>query len=711
MLAIMKREVKSYFQNVLGWLFIAALVAVYGIYFFAYNLQGGYPYVSYALSGVSFILLIAVPILSMRCLAEERKTKVDQLLLTAPVTVGKIVLAKYLALVFVFTLGMLIVGVTPLILSSFGTVPLGESFTALIGFWLLGCVFLAVGLFISSITESQVIAAVLSFVALFLGYMMNSLVSMITETDSILAKILLCFDLYTPFEGFLNGCLDLTSAFYYVSVSAFMVFLAAQSIQKRRWSMSKNTISTGVFSTTTIVVVLAIVVVANMAVSSLPVTITEIDCTYGKMYDLSEQTEEFLANLEEDITIYVLSSEEGKDVQVDETLERYEALSKHVTVEYVDPSINPSFYKEYTDTTPSTNSVIVVGSQRSKVIDYYDLYELEYSYDYYSYSYTTQVTGYDAEGQITSGIEYVTMDFEELAVVYQISGHGETELSSAFTECLEKANIRLETLTLFNEDAVPEDAQAIIIHAPTTDFNENDAKKVIDYLEAGGNAIITCDYTSMGLENFDSILQAYGLDWVDGIVAENDRQYYYSGNPFYLLPEVNSTDYTSSIAGSYVLAVYGVGVTLPEDTDTITYESLLETSESSVSKTNIDKITTSEYEDGDIKGPFAIGVAAEKTIDEETTSRLVVLGSAWILTDNTNSMVSGNHALMFTDIMSQMTSQTELSSSVIPIKEVTLSNLTIDTAASLMWALIIVVIVPIAMLGFGIVIWYLRRKK
>ena len=711
MLAIVKREVKSYFQNVLGWLFIAALVAVYGVYFFAYNLQGGYPYISYALSGVSFILLIAVPILSMRCMAEERKSKVDQLLLTAPVTVGKIVLAKYLALVFVFTLGMLIVGITPLILSSFGTVPLGESFAAIVGFWLMGCVFLAIGLFISSITESQVIAAVLSFVALFLGYMMNSIVSMIMDTETIIAKILLSFDLYTPFTTFLNGCIDLRAVFYYVSVAMFMVFLAAQSIQKRRWSMSKNTISTGVFSTTTIGVVLAIVVVANMTISSLPVTLTEIDCTYSKLYDMSEQTEEFLANLEEDVTIYVLNSEENKDVQIDGTLERYEALSDHVTVEYVDPSVSPTFYKTYTDTTPSTNSVIIVSEQRSKVIDYYELYEIEYSMDYTTYSYTSTITGYDAEGQITSGIEYVTMASEELAVVYQVTGHNETELSSAFVECLEKANIRLETLTIFNEDAVPEDAQAIIIHAPTTDFNENDAQKIIDYLEAGGNAIITCDYTSRGLENFDSILQAYGLNWVDGIITENDKQYYYAGNPFYLLPDVNSTDYTSSIAGSYVLAVYGVGVTLPEDTENITYVSLLETSNSAVSKADLDNIKTSEYEDGDIKGPFALGVAAEKTIDDETTSRMIVLGSAWILTDDTNSMVSGNHARMFTDMMSQITSQKELASSVIPVKDMTLSTLTIDTATALTWALIIVIIVPLVMLGVGIVIWYLRRKK
>lgn len=711
MFAIYKREVKSYFQNVLGWLFVAALVAVYGIYFFAYNLQAGYPYIAYALNGVSFILLIAVPILAMRCLAEERKSKVDQLLLTAPVTVGKIVLAKYLALVTVFTIAMLVVGVTPILLSSFGTVPMGESFVALLGFWLMGCTFLAIGVFISSITESQVIAAVLSFVALFIGYMMSSLVSMVTDTDSILGTILMSFDLYTPFTSFLNGCLDLSAAFYYVSLSGFMVFLAAQSIQKRRWSMSKNTISTSVFSTTTIGVVLAIVVVANMAVSSLPVTITEIDCTYGKLYDLSEDTEKFLKGLDEDVTIYVLAAKDSRDEQVAQTLERYDALSDHVTVEYVDPSVSPTFYKTYTDTAPSTNSVIVVSSERAKVVDYYDLYEVEYSFDYYSYSYTTEVTGYDAEGQVTSAIEYVTMASDELPVIYQITGHSEAELSSAFTECLEKANIELETLELFNEDGVPEDAQAIIIHSPSTDFNAEDAQKVIDYLEAGGNAIITCNYAYPDLENFNSILEAYGLELVDGIVAENSRQYYYNGNPLYLLPEVKSTDYTSSIYGNYVLAVYSVGITYPEESETISYTTLLETSSAAVSKHDINNIKTSEYEDGDVQGPLALAVAAEKTIDDETTSKVVVLGSSMILTDETNSIVSGNHASMFTDIISQMTSQTELSSSVIPVKEVTLSNLTVDTAAALMWAGMIIIIAPLTMLVVGIVVWYLRRKK
>lgn len=711
MLAILKREIKSYFQNVIGWLFIAAIVAVYGIYFFAYNLQAGYPYIAYPLSSMTYILLIAIPILSMRCLAEERKSKVDQLLLTAPVSVGKMVLAKYLAMVVVFSVAVGIISVTPFVLTTFGTVPMGESFVAILGFWLMGCLFLAIGLFVSSVTESQVIAAVLSFVALFLCYMMDAIISLVTSSENIITQILSCLDIYTPFTNFLNGCLDLASVFYYLTASVFMVFLTIQSIQKRRWSISKNTISTSVFSTSTIAIGLAIVVVGNLFVSSLPVTITELDCTYAKMYELTEDTEDFLEKLEDEITIYVLNSEESKDAQIHETLERYEALSKNISVEYVDPAVNPKFAQNYTDTTLNQNSVIVVGPERTKAIDYYELYEVEYEMDYYSYSYNTTVTGYDAEGQITSAIEYVTMDAEELAVIYEITGHGESSLTSAFIDVLDKANIRLESLELFNEETVPEDAEAIIIHAPTSDFNEADAKKVIDYINGGGNVILTCNYGYRNLTNFDSILQSFGMDWVDGVVAENSRQYYYSGNPFYLLPEINYSDYTANAYNNYVLAIYGVGISYGEDTETISYESLLETSDSAVSKTNLESITTSEYEEGDIKGEFSLGVAAVITNEDALVSQVVVLGSAMMLTDDTNSAVSGNHATLFTDIISQMVTETELSSSVIPVKGMNLSNLTVSTLTGLAFAVGLIVIVPLALLGYGISVWYIRRRK
>ena len=161
MWAIYKREVKSFFQSVIGWLFLAAIMALFGLYFYVYNLAYASPYINNTLSATTVILLIAVPVLTMRVLAEERKAKTDQLILTSPVSVGKLVIGKYLAVATIFTIAAVIIGITPLFLRIFGEIPFGESYAALLGFWLFGMTCIAIGTFISSITESQVIAAVL----------------------------------------------------------------------------------------------------------------------------------------------------------------------------------------------------------------------------------------------------------------------------------------------------------------------------------------------------------------------------------------------------------------------------------------------------------------------------------------------------------------------------------------------------------------------
>ena len=172
MLAIFKREFRSYFQSVIGWLFIAATLSIFGLYFYVYNLVYGNPSIANTLSAATFIFLISVPVLTMRIIAEERKNRTDQMILTAPVSVGKVVAAKFLAMGAVFSISVAVIAATPLILSGFGTVALGENYISLLGFWLYGLSCIAVGMFLSSLTESQVIAAVLTFVALFLGYMM-----------------------------------------------------------------------------------------------------------------------------------------------------------------------------------------------------------------------------------------------------------------------------------------------------------------------------------------------------------------------------------------------------------------------------------------------------------------------------------------------------------------------------------------------------------
>ena len=247
MFAVLKREFRSYFQNVIGWLFVAALMALFGLYFYVYNLRQGYPYLYYTLSAITIIFMIAVPILTMRSFAEDRKNKTDQLMLTAPVPVAKVVLGKYLAMLAVFTVDIAVFCVTPLILRAFGTIPMGESYIAILAFWLYGAASIAVGMFISALTESQVIAAVLTFVVLFISYMMQSLTGLISSDGNWLTKILNCLDLYAPFEKFQGGCLDITAILYYVTVIVLFNFFTVQAIQKRRWSISKKTFSLSVF--------------------------------------------------------------------------------------------------------------------------------------------------------------------------------------------------------------------------------------------------------------------------------------------------------------------------------------------------------------------------------------------------------------------------------------------------------------------------------
>ena len=167
MLAIYKREVKAYLTSMLGYVFIALNLLLVGIYFTFYNLQYGYPYLDYTLSGVSFVFLVTTPILTMKVMADERRQKTDQLLLTAPITPGTIVAGKYLALVTIFLIPMAIICCYPLLLSSFGEVSLKMAYTALLGYFLSGCAYLALGMFLSSITESPVLAAVITFGACF----------------------------------------------------------------------------------------------------------------------------------------------------------------------------------------------------------------------------------------------------------------------------------------------------------------------------------------------------------------------------------------------------------------------------------------------------------------------------------------------------------------------------------------------------------------
>lgn len=287
MIAVYRREVGSYFKGVLGYLLGAFLLVFAGIYCMVYNLSGYYSNFEYVLSAIGFIYLIAVPVISMRSVAEEKKQKTDQLLYSLPIRLSSVVMGKYLAMLTVLALPTGVMALYPLILSQFGAVAYSTAYGALLAFFLMGGCLLSIGLFISSITDSQVAAAVITLLTMMLLYFMSSLATWVPSNSNaslnalmvlavaaavifyIMSKnaivsvligaaligglqlwhyldsiafiglfgdMMTAISVFDRFDTFVNGVFDVTAIVYYLSIIGVMLFLTTQAMEKRRWS-------------------------------------------------------------------------------------------------------------------------------------------------------------------------------------------------------------------------------------------------------------------------------------------------------------------------------------------------------------------------------------------------------------------------------------------------------------------------------------------
>lgn len=287
MKAVIKKELRLYFGTMYGYVFIGILLLLTGIISTLTNLLNGYSAFEYSLYNISYIFLLIVPILTMNILSDEKRTRTDQLLYSLPLSATDIILGKFIATAAVFAVPTVIICIYPLIFSLYGSVNFLSAYCAILGFYIMGCALLAFGLFISSITESPVIAAVISFFSLLVMYLLGSIASNIpgdaltsvicfavlaaaialilyattkNETVStILFVILVAVDIavysfggaimegtfpkllnalcvYERYGSFVTGMLDLTAVVYYISFAFVFLFFAIQNFEKRRWN-------------------------------------------------------------------------------------------------------------------------------------------------------------------------------------------------------------------------------------------------------------------------------------------------------------------------------------------------------------------------------------------------------------------------------------------------------------------------------------------
>lgn len=738
MFAIYKKELKSYFTSVIACLFIAVTTLIAGIFFVYYNLQNGMTSM-YSVYQTLFILVFTVPILTMKIIADERRLKTDQLILTAPVSVGKIVLGKFFALVTIFIIPIIVMCLYPLILSQFGSIVFKTAYTNIFGLFLYGMAFIAIGMFISSVTESQVISAILSIVVLLLGYLMGSLTSIISSDGNILTKMLGCFDLYTPMQNFLSGIITLSDVIYYISLIVLFLFFTCQSIQKRRWEFSKKFIGTGIFSAGFIAVVIVLVVFVNLIAGSITsrVAWATQDMTAVSLYSISDDTKKMLEGLDNDITLYVMSSEANADATIKKTLERYQTNSKHIIVEYKDTTRYPNFYKEFTDTVPTAGSIIIYNekTKKSKVVDYNDIY-ISDNYSYYSGQ--SGASSYDCEGQLDSAISYVRT--ENTYKIYQVEGHDEAVLDATnfgtlnnLTDIIQKYNCEIEQIKLLSMKSIPNDkCSALLLLGPKTDYTEDEANLVKEYLAKGGNAIIGIEsMASIGTEkpNFYSILKEYNVEIKAGIIAENNSSFYAPQyGPFYAFAE-GITGYATGLT-SYVFTPYTVGLKQINSKDSsITYTALASSSKESVLKTDATNAKSYEKEKGDEDGPFDTVVAVTKATegndfpeDKENkksdssnatesniTSNILVFGSVYSLSDTMDTLVQGSNTQIVNNALKEYI-HTDVTTISVPAKSLTSDTLTVTESGTRLFGILLAVVAPVIVLAAGIIVWVRRRK-
>ena len=471
-------------------------------------------------------------------------------------------------------------------------------------------------------------------------------------------------------------------------------------------TISKKHIKNGSYTMVMSVIFIAVVIVINMIVSTIPSKYSEIDISSQKLYSIGDETKKMLKDLEKDVTIYQIAQSGSEDENISNLLKKYEDESKHIKVEQKDPVVNPKFVSQYTSDDLSANSLIVVCGDRNKVIDYNNIYET--SVDYQTYS--SQTTGFDGEGQITSAIGYVTS--ENLPALYTVEGHGEKDMDSSIKEDIEKANMDIKSLNLLTEGTVPDDADCLFIDSPSTDFSSDEKDAIIEYLENGGKAIIFSDYTTEDMPNFDAILENYGVQRTEGVVFEGDNQHYAMQMPYYLVPTINSTDASSETAsaGYYVLAPYAQGIKQLDDVrDTVKIESILTTSDQAYSKTDLNS-NTIEKEDGDVEGPFDLGVSITESLDDDKETQIVYYSTSNLMDSQTNQMVSGGNEKLIMESLKWMTDTEESASVSIPSKSLEVSYLTITDYDAAFWKICTIALIPGIFLVIGFVVWIKRRK-
>lgn len=690
MKSIYKKELKAYFESMTGYIYLAIFMAITAYYFTVSNLLAESNDVKEYFSNMILALMFLLPVLTMRLFSEEKKLKTEQLLLTIPLKIREILLGKFFAAFTVFAAGILLTGVFVIILAVLGGTDWITVIGCYIGILLAGPCFIAIGVFLSSITENQMIAAIVTYAVLF-GLYLISLLGNYTA-NPIWVKIIDYVALFRRYNDFTMGIFDITAAFYYISLAAaFLVFTGYVIYRKRKG----NALIIGL--------TVLILVFSNLFVEAASAKFNlRLDMTTVGLYQISDDSREALADLEKDVSIYCICKSRDAIVEFSELLDKYDSASERISVDYVDPYSNVTYLDRLAEEGEDVglNTIIVECGENRRIMEMADMYQFT--------SDGSQLAYFNGESMITSAVLNVARD--ENAKIGVVMGHGENITEQIQTLMLQNGyNI---TGVVLNQP-VNTEIQSLMVLAPQSDFSETEIAYLDDFFQRGGSMMYFRDPSADKPEKYDEFLAEWGLVFESNVVfdAKNNIE----SSPVNVISFYGTHEITEYFQNHQYYTVVPAGCSLESDFSNSTgceVNVILSTSDDAYGRDiDTDELTTAQIAT-DTKGPFVLAATSQKTVQDvegnSRTAKLFAVGSKRITSDDMLTLSSVGNSKFLAEVMEWATGVDDAAFAIAP-KQVGGDPIVVTEMTAYVLGALCIVIIPVLLLIPGICIWWKRR--
>ena len=471
-------------------------------------------------------------------------------------------------------------------------------------------------------------------------------------------------------------------------------------------------------------IVLAVLFIAYIIVGNLGVTFLtdrfnlKLDMSAEGLYEISEQTEIMLKNLSEPVTAHILLSENEVEntngyAQANELLKRYANMSGGLfTINYVDVYKNPTFIQNYeTNETIGRGAIIMESSQRFKVMELYDLYEIGTSYNSSTGSTTEYISGFAADQAFASGLHYVTT--KQLPNAVTVIGHGEV-YDSSFLELFTSNNYTVTSINIAMEE-IPANCDLLILGTPTADYTEDEINKIDAYLNDNtGNAMVFTDMEAANMPVFQRYFEEWGVAYEDAIVCDDTRAI---SSQAWVVPYILSTEVTEIMkydSNSILVAPYSRQMNvLWETRDSRSTTVLLQTSDSSYAKNYAtQQIASLVREENDAAGPYPIAILSTQSRyvnNERLTSNVMFFSTSAIVNSTFLAEQNMYNSKFVIAAMNQMNPVVDAVS--IEARSYTDDSLVVLQETANVILIVLVIVIPLLIMALGLFVWIRRKNK